>query len=73
MYGSQEYGLNFHKNGFTPKHLKKVLSSVGLDVVVEETHGYNILVKALFKDYVSKGVPDSRIEELSESGFGGAI
>ena len=70
LYGSQEYGLNFHKNGFTPARLKKMLKGIGLEFVVEETQGYNILMKAMFRSYLEQGnITEARIEELA-GGFG---
>jgi hypothetical protein len=70
LYGSQEYGLNYHKNGFTPARLKKILKRIGLEVLIEETQGYNILVKAMFRKYLDEGhITEARIEELA-GGFG---
>ena len=71
LYGSQEYPLNFHKNGFTPLRLRKMLEDVGLEVVNEETKGYNILMTALFRKHVlATTFSDNRLAELA-SGFGG--
>jgi len=71
LYGSQEYHLNFHKNGFTPKRLRFLLEKVGLDVVIEETSGYNILMKAFFRKHILSHVfSEDEIESIA-GGFGG--
>jgi len=71
LYGSQEYHLNFHKNGFTPKRLRLLLEKVGLDVVIEETSGYNILMKAFFRKHILSHVfSEDEIESIA-GGFGG--
>ena len=54
LYGSQEYALNFHKNGFTPARLKGALKKAGLEVVKEEEFGYNILMHAVFAHAAKK-------------------
>lgn len=50
LYGSQEYHLNFHKNGFTPERLIEVLDCNGLEVTDNFEEGYNIFIKAKFRE-----------------------
>ncbi len=46
LYGQQEFAENFHKNGFTPATLKKLLNDKGFKKVDVQLSGYNIIVKA---------------------------
>ena len=47
IYGGQEYPGNFHKAGFTRATMKRLLESVGLEVILEGDGGLgNLLVKA---------------------------
>lgn len=46
LYGLQDYRLNFHKMGFTPKTLVELLESKGLEIKEVAESGYNLLVRA---------------------------
>jgi predicted SAM-dependent methyltransferase len=48
IYGEQAYPEDFHKNGFTPESLSKLLDEVGFkkQEVRTEQEGYNILMRA---------------------------
>lgn len=42
LYGAQSYDLNYHKCGFTPQTVRKMLEARGFEVEIA-TRGYNIL------------------------------
>jgi len=46
IYGLQSYDLNFHKMAFTPETLEALLKQQGLEVVSNDTSGYNIIIVA---------------------------
>lgn len=46
LYGSQEYKENFHKVGFTPQTVKKMLTDKGFKKVDIQTEGFNMLIRA---------------------------
>lgn len=46
LYGSQEYKENFHKMGFTPASLRKMLEDRGFKAIDISTQGYNIVAIA---------------------------
>lgn len=46
LYGEQTYKENFHKFGFTPATLRKMLEDRGLEVIEEQLDGFNIIVRA---------------------------
>ena len=46
FYGQQSYGLNFHKNGFTPETATDLVEKVGCKVDKMTLEGYNICIEA---------------------------
>jgi len=46
LYGQQEYAENFHKVGFTPENLSKLLESKGFGRQESALSGYNIIIRA---------------------------
>jgi predicted SAM-dependent methyltransferase len=65
FYGQQDYKENFHKMGFTPKSLRKLLEDRGLEVVEENLEGFHILMRAKKPEKESEN--GNEIEEESES------
>jgi len=47
FYGAQTYPENFHKNGFTPARLRKVLSDRGLYIAEESHDKLNLCLRAV--------------------------
>lgn len=46
LYGQQSYAENFHKCGFTPKTLRKMLEKRGLKYLEERIEDFHIIIKA---------------------------
>ena len=46
LYGAQTYDENYHKVGFTPKSLRKMLTDRGLIMLEEQVEGINIIIRA---------------------------
>jgi predicted SAM-dependent methyltransferase len=55
LYGQQEYGLNFHKVGFTPEIVKSAFEKRGF-VTEIQLQGYNIVCRAVRKEFAAKEV-----------------
>ncbi len=54
LYGAQTYPENFHKNGFTPARLRKILTDRGLYVAEESHKGYNLCLRAVYLEEAYK-------------------
>jgi len=64
LYGQQDYKENFHKMGFTPKSLRKLLEDHGLEIVEESLDGFHILMRAVKPE---KEKPEEGKEEVSDT------
>lgn len=72
LYGSQTYAENFHKFGFTPASLRKMLEDRGLEIVEEQLDHFNIIVRALKPEKeesekeIKEDTEDKEVLELKE-------
>lgn len=75
LYGKQSYDLNYHKVGFTPGVIQRLLVGRGFKHFVWDFHTYNMLVRAwkekpagmLEDGTIPEGVPDLPIIKLVKS------
>jgi SAM-dependent methyltransferase len=68
LYGQQDYKENFHKMGFTPKSLRKLLENHGLEVVEENLDGFHLLMRALKPEKESENGDETKEDEEIEEG-----
>lgn len=54
LYGEQSYPYDFHYNGFTPKRMGKLLAEKGLEIVEKHEDGFNLVIRALYKEESKK-------------------
>jgi predicted SAM-dependent methyltransferase len=69
LYGQQEYKENFHQTGFTPKSLRTLLESFGLEVVEENLDGFHLLMRAVKPEKLKESTEEesTEIEEAQET------
>ncbi len=60
MYGAQDNPYDFHKIGFTPKIIERMLKARGFRHMMFELIGYNICVKATRKDIKKRAAKSKR-------------
>jgi predicted SAM-dependent methyltransferase len=66
LWGQQEYDQNFHKCGFTPETLKKLLEGKGFGRQAVKLDGYNILFQAWRGKAKKKKQPKKQLKKVSK-------
>ncbi len=66
LYGQQEYELNFHKVGFTPVLLKRLLEAQKLKIVKEQVEGYNIILHGRKSESSTPPRKDAHIDQKKQ-------